>query len=331
MWHFVIPVTLCNHPPKRLHWVATSIDHLVHVTYCLSLPYHSPFYFCALLLPPYSISILFHILFPTLSVFHILPLSLFHDLLLVAMHFVPYVVPLHLGSPYSFLFGSPLQGMHPSAVLYLSNILWIPLARIWVLCSIVRLPLHHQSSSLRRRMVAYASSNIIVPSMQWWSRIATCFLSFQTLSTSFAVPNTSQSWMCNGGIRMCKWRKVTSGRLHFRQVTGCSNHWWCSLAFQTVLLPSRQWWMISFRTLLWKEWSVCTSTTSSSTLKPWRSTITLCVWSWSDFMNTSSSCDMTNAIQAHTNQIPWTCSHTWVNHNGSNQSCRSHRMACAQD
>ena len=31
--------------------------------------------------------------------------------------------------------------MHPSAVLYLSNILWIPLARIWVLCSIVRLPL----------------------------------------------------------------------------------------------------------------------------------------------------------------------------------------------
>ena len=32
--------------------------------------------------------------------------------------------------------------MHPSAVLYLSNILWIPLARIWALCSIIRLPLH---------------------------------------------------------------------------------------------------------------------------------------------------------------------------------------------
>ena len=31
--------------------------------------------------------------------------------------------------------------MHPSAVLYLSNILWIPLARIWVLCLIIRLPL----------------------------------------------------------------------------------------------------------------------------------------------------------------------------------------------
>ena len=31
--------------------------------------------------------------------------------------------------------------MHPSAVLYLSNILWIPLARIWVLYSIIRLPL----------------------------------------------------------------------------------------------------------------------------------------------------------------------------------------------
>jgi len=31
--------------------------------------------------------------------------------------------------------------MHPSAVLYLSNILWILLARIWVLWSIIRLPL----------------------------------------------------------------------------------------------------------------------------------------------------------------------------------------------
>jgi len=125
-----IPATLCNHPPKRSHQVATPIDHSVHVVYCLSLPHRSPFYFGALLLPPYSISILFHILFPILSVFHILPLSLFHDLLLVAMHSVPNVVPLHLGSPQSFLFEFPLQGMHPSAVLYLSNILWIPLARI---------------------------------------------------------------------------------------------------------------------------------------------------------------------------------------------------------
>jgi len=33
--------------------------------------------------------------------------------------------------------------MHPSAVLYLSNILWIPLARIWVLCLIIRLPLQN--------------------------------------------------------------------------------------------------------------------------------------------------------------------------------------------
>jgi len=109
MWHFVIPATLCNHPPKKLHQVTMPIDHSVCVTYCLSLPHCSPFYFHALLLPSYSISILFHILFPILSVFHILPLSLFRDPLLVAMHSVPYVVPLHLGSPQSFLFGSPLQ------------------------------------------------------------------------------------------------------------------------------------------------------------------------------------------------------------------------------
>ena len=94
-----IPVTLCNHPPKKLHQVAAPIDHSVHVTHCLPLPHRSPFYFCALLLSSYSISILFHILFPILSVFHILPLSLFCDLLLVAMHSVPYVVPLCLGSP----------------------------------------------------------------------------------------------------------------------------------------------------------------------------------------------------------------------------------------
>jgi len=90
---------LCNHPPEKLHQVAAPIDHSVHVTYCLSLPHCSPFYFCALLLPSYSISILFHILFPILSVFHILLLSLFCDPLLVAMHSVPYVVPLCLGSP----------------------------------------------------------------------------------------------------------------------------------------------------------------------------------------------------------------------------------------
>ena len=123
-------VTLCNHPPKKSHQVATPIDHLVHVAFCRSLPHCSPFYFCALLFPSYSISILFHILFPILFVFHILPLSLFHDLLLVAMHSVPYVAPLRLGSPQSFLFGSPLQGMHPSAVLHLSNILWQCL-KVW--------------------------------------------------------------------------------------------------------------------------------------------------------------------------------------------------------
>jgi len=99
MQHFVIPATLCNHPLKKSHQVATPIDHPVCVAYCLPLPYHSPFYFCALLLPSYFISISFHILFPILSIFHILLLSLFCDLLLVAMHSVPYVVPLCLGSP----------------------------------------------------------------------------------------------------------------------------------------------------------------------------------------------------------------------------------------
>jgi len=37
----------------------------------------------------------------------------------------------------------------------------------------------HQSSSLRRRVVAYTSSKIIMPSMQWWSRITTCFRPYQ--------------------------------------------------------------------------------------------------------------------------------------------------------
>ena len=128
MQHFVIPVTLCNHPPKKSHQVTAPIDHSVHVAHCLPLPHCSPFYFCALLLSSYSISILFHILFPILSVFPILPLSLFHDLLLVAMHSVPYVVPLTWGvlrvfslDPpckvcipqlcciYLIYFGSPLQ------------------------------------------------------------------------------------------------------------------------------------------------------------------------------------------------------------------------------
>ena len=92
MWHFAIPATLYDHPPKRSHQVAVPIDHSVCVAHCLPLPHCSPFYFCALLLSSYSISILFHILFPILSVFHVLPLSLFCNLLLVAMHSVPYAV-----------------------------------------------------------------------------------------------------------------------------------------------------------------------------------------------------------------------------------------------
>jgi len=97
--HATLCDSLCDRPPKKLHQVATPIDHPVCAAYGLPLPHHSPFYFCALLLPSYSISISFHILFPILSIFHILPLSLFHDPLLVAMHSVPYVAPLRSGSP----------------------------------------------------------------------------------------------------------------------------------------------------------------------------------------------------------------------------------------
>ena len=150
MLHFAIPATLCNHPPKNLHQVTTPIDHPVCVTYCLPLPYCSPFYFCALLLLSYSISISFHILFPIPSIFHILPLSLFHDLLLVATTcyaLCSLCSPPLLGESLEFSLWIPLQGMHPSAVLYLSNILWIPLARIWVLCSIIRLPLQIHKTS----------------------------------------------------------------------------------------------------------------------------------------------------------------------------------------
>jgi len=100
-----------------------------------------------------SALLLFHLPFPVSSIFHIPLLSPFHDPLLVARFSDPYVVALCLGSPQSFLFGSPLQGMHPSTVLYLFNILWIPLASIQALCLIVRLPLqsrcehcHNQAS-----------------------------------------------------------------------------------------------------------------------------------------------------------------------------------------
>jgi len=34
----VIPVTLCDHPPKKSHQVAAPIDHSVCVTHCLPLP-----------------------------------------------------------------------------------------------------------------------------------------------------------------------------------------------------------------------------------------------------------------------------------------------------
>jgi len=118
MQHFAIPVTLCDHPPKKSHWVATPIDHPVCVAYCLPLPYCSPFYFCALLLPSYSISISFHILFPILSIFHILPLSLFCDLLLFAMHSVLYCQRPSNGPPKDI---SPYRNKRPTSA---SNVWW---------------------------------------------------------------------------------------------------------------------------------------------------------------------------------------------------------------
>jgi len=50
--------------------------------------------------------------------------------------------------------------MHPSAVLYLSNILWIPLARIWVLCSIVRVPLQDQGDT--QSLITWIIYNLLI-------------------------------------------------------------------------------------------------------------------------------------------------------------------------
>jgi len=70
--------------------------HIIYFDYTTPVPFH-------------SVPTLFHILLSILSIFYIPPLSPFHDPLLVARLSVPYVVTLHLGSPQSFLFGSPLQ------------------------------------------------------------------------------------------------------------------------------------------------------------------------------------------------------------------------------
>jgi len=61
---------------RNTYWPTPYMSHIVY-------PYHAvPLSISvASLLPSYSTSISFHILFPILSIFHILPLSLFRDLL----------------------------------------------------------------------------------------------------------------------------------------------------------------------------------------------------------------------------------------------------------
>ena len=118
MRHFAISATLCNHPPKKSHQVTTPIDHPVHVTYCLPLPHHSPFYFCALLLPSYSISISFHILFP--NTFYIS----YSPLISLPWSAAGYYAPCSLCS-------LPLLGES------LEFSLWIPLARYASLSCVV--------------------------------------------------------------------------------------------------------------------------------------------------------------------------------------------------
>jgi len=123
----VTPCNLVWSSTQKSHWVTLLMDHSVCVAHHLLWFHHPPFHFCAVPLPFHSISALFHLPFPMPSIFHIPPLSPFCDLLSVARLSDPYVVALRLGGPWCFLFGSPLQGMHSSTVLYLSNILGSPL------------------------------------------------------------------------------------------------------------------------------------------------------------------------------------------------------------
>jgi len=112
MWHLVIP---CNHLYKshtKLHHQLTIqyVSHIIYLDY--TIPHSTP-------VPFHSVPTSFHIHFLYCLYFIFLPLSPIHDLLLIARLSVPYVVTLCLGSPQSFLFVSPLQGMHPSAVLFI--------------------------------------------------------------------------------------------------------------------------------------------------------------------------------------------------------------------
>ena len=183
-------VTLCDHPPKKSHQVATPIDHPVHVTYCLPLPCHSPFYFCALLLPSYSISISFHILFPILSTLISLPWSTAGCYALCS-----FCSPPLLGKSLEFF-------------------LWIPLARIWVLCSIVRLPLQH-------------------PFLSWQS----CFKSIPTRLNHWTGSFFKPAWLFQVGSKFSNWEwgfffvKVSS--------LGCLTNlfMWCLLKTSVFILP----------------------------------------------------------------------------------------------
>jgi len=127
--NFAILATLCDHPPN-IAPSRNTIDHPVCVAYCPTLTMPFPFYFCASLLPSYSTSTLFHILLSILSIFHISPLSLFRDPLLVFYALCSLCSPPSLGSP-KFLLDPTLHVASLSCVvIYLISFgSRIPLAR----------------------------------------------------------------------------------------------------------------------------------------------------------------------------------------------------------
>jgi len=116
----VIPVTLCNHPSKKSHQVAAPIDHSVCVTHCLPFPF---LFLCLAIV----ILLYLHLVSHTISNTFCISYSPLISLLWPAAGCYALC---SLCSP-------PLLGES------LEFSLWIPLARIWVLCLIIRLPLHY--------------------------------------------------------------------------------------------------------------------------------------------------------------------------------------------
>ena len=91
--------------------------------------------------------------------------------------------------------------MHPSAVLYLSNILWIPLASIWALCLIVRLPLQWKTLPLIGLKVVH-NHHRLIQCWQWWQWILQSLHPFSHTQLSlllYICHWDSFTWRCHGG------------------------------------------------------------------------------------------------------------------------------------